>query len=261
MLFRIYGGIIIYKLHGKVALITGVSHENGIGAAICKKLASEGVDIFFTHWSASNDWVRQFEDRIREYGVRCGYLEIDLADPGAPFNVLETITAELGLPAILVNNAAHSSRDGYMNLDAKTLDDHYAVNMRATFLLSVEFARRFRQSPMPAGRIINLTSGQALGPMPGELAYAATKGAISAFTLSLSAELAPLGITVNAVNPGPTDTGWMNEEIKQAIVPKFPLARVGVPEDAARLVAFLASEEAEWITGQVLNSEGGFLRG
>jgi 3-oxoacyl-[acyl-carrier protein] reductase len=261
VLFINYGGIFIYKLNGNVALITGVSHENGIGAAICKKLASEGADIFFPHFGSNADWVKTFEDNIREYGVRCGNLEVDLADPGAPFNVLEAVTAEIGLPTILVNNAAHSTRDGYMNLDAKTLDDHYAVNMRATFLLSVEFARRFRQSPMPAGRIINLTSGQALGPMPGELAYAATKGAISAFTLSLSAELAPLGITVNAVNPGPTDTGWMNEEIKQAILLKFPLARVGVPEDAARLVAFLASEEAEWITGQVLNSEGGFLRG
>lgn len=183
-----------------------------------------------------------------------------MADPSAPFHLLDVVTAELGIPAILVNNAAHSSSDGYMDLDAKTLDDHYAVNMRATFLLSVEFARRFRQSQHAMGRIINLTSGQALGPMPGELAYAATKGAISAFTLSLSAELAPLGITVNAVNPGPTDTGWMNEEIKQAILPKFPLGRIGIPGDAARLVAFLASEEAEWITGQILNSEGGFLR-
>ncbi|MFJ5758767.1 SDR family oxidoreductase [Neobacillus sp. NPDC093182] len=251
----------MYHLNGSVALITGVSHENGIGAAICKKLASEGVDIFFTHWGANTDWVKQFANSIREYGVRCGNLVIDLAVADAPFTVLETVTSEMGMPAILVNNAAHSSRDGYMNLDVKTLDDHYAVNMRATFLLSVEFARRFRQSPMPAGRIINLTSGQALGPMPGELAYAATKGAISAFTLSLSAELAPLGITVNAVNPGPTDTGWMNEEIRQSILPKFPLGRIGMPEDAARLVGFLASEEAEWITGQIFNSEGGFLRG
>jgi 3-oxoacyl-[acyl-carrier protein] reductase len=184
-----------------------------------------------------------------------------LADPSVPFHLLDVVTAELGSPTILVNNAAHSSRDSYLNLDAKTLDDHYAVNMRTTFLLSVEFARRFRQSSIPIGRIINLTSGQALGPMPGELAYAATKGAISAFTLSLSAELAPLGITVNAVNPGPTDTGWMDEEIRQVILPKFPIGRIGLPEDAARLIAFLASEEAQWITGQILNSEGGFLRG
>lgn len=261
MLFINYGGIFIYKLNGNVALITGVSHESGIGAAICHKLASNGTDIFFSHWCSDSNWIKEFEGHIREYGVRCCSLEIDLADPGAPVNILEAVTAEMGLPAILVNNAAHSLRDGYMNLDAKTLDDHYAVNMRATFLLSVEFARRFRQSSMSAGRIINLTSGQALGPMPGELAYAATKGAISAFTLSLSAELAPLGITVNAVNPGPTDTGWMNEDIRKEILPKFPLGRIGTPEDAARLVAFLASEEAAWITGQVLNSEGGFLRG
>jgi 3-oxoacyl-[acyl-carrier protein] reductase len=258
---KLDGGIFILKLHGRVALITGVSHENGIGAAICHKLASEGADIFFTHWGATIDWVKQFEGSMEEYGVRCGSVEVDLSDSSAPFNVLKAVTAELGLPAILVNNAAHSTSDGYMNLNARTLDDHYAVNMRATILLSVEFARQFKHSRMKAGRIINLTSGQALGPMPGELAYAATKGAISAFTLSLSAELAPIGITVNAVNPGPTDTGWMNDEIRQWILPKFPLGRIGMPEDAARLVAFVASEEAAWITGQVFNSEGGFLRG
>ncbi|WHY01500.1 SDR family oxidoreductase [Neobacillus sp. DY30] len=257
----IYGGDLIYKLDCNVALVTGVSHENGIGAAICNKLAAKGADIFFSHWGSDTDWAKNFECIIREYGVKCGSLEVDLAVPSSPFKLLDVVTEELGLPTILVNNAAHSSSDGYMNLDAKTLDDHYAVNMRATFLLSVEFARRFSQSPIRGGRIINLTSGQALGPMPGELAYAATKGAISAFTLSLSAELAPLGITVNAVNPGPTDTGWMNEEIRDWILPKFPLGRIGIPEDAARLVAFLASEEAEWITGQVLNSEGGFIRG
>jgi 3-oxoacyl-[acyl-carrier protein] reductase len=256
----IMGALFIYKLTRCIALITGVSHGCGIGAAICNKLASEGVDIFFTHWGSTTDWVKKFEDNIREYGVRCGNLEVDLAEPSAPFKLLDAVTAEFGSPAILVNNAAHSLRDGFMKLDAKTLDDHYAVNMRATFLLSVEFARRFRHSQNTMGRIINLTSGQALGPMVGELAYAATKGAISAFTLSLSAELAPLGITVNAVNPGPTDTGWMNEEIKQELLPKFPLGRIGFPEDAARLIAFLASEEAQWITGQILNSEGGFIR-
>ncbi|MEH7179858.1 SDR family oxidoreductase [Neobacillus vireti] len=250
----------MYYLNGSIALITGVSHENGIGAAICNKLASVGADIFFTHWGSNTDWVKYFEDNIREYGVRCANYEVDLADPNAPFNLMDVVTSELGTPAILINNAAHSTRDGYLNLDAKTLDNHYAVNMRATFLLSAEFARRFRKSQKKNGRIINLTSGQGLGPMPGELAYAATKGAISAFTLSLSAELAPLGITVNAVNPGPTDTGWMNEEIRKELLPKFPLGRIGIPDDAARVVAFLVSEEAEWITGQILNSEGGFLR-
>lgn len=240
--------------------MTGVSHGIGIGAATCQKLASEGADIFFTHWGSDVQWKTSFEDLIRKNGVKCSSMELDLSEADAYVNLLDSVTAELGTPTILVNNAAHSTRDGYMGLDAKTLDDHYAVNMRATFLLSVEFARRFKKAKKSMGRIINLTSGQALGPMPGELAYAATKGAISAFTLSLSAELAPLGITVNAVNPGPTDTGWMTEEIEQFLLPKFPLGRIGNPEDAGRLVAFLASDEAQWITGQVINSEGGFLR-
>jgi 3-oxoacyl-[acyl-carrier protein] reductase len=253
-------GVIIKNLNGCVAVVTGVSHGKGIGAAICKKLAIEGADIFFTHLNADRDWITNFQASIEEHKVKCANVEIDLSESSTPAKLLDLVNLKLGSPTILVNNAAHSTRDGYMNLDAKILDDHYAVNMRATFLLSVEFARRIRHSQTAMGRIINLTSGQALGPMAGELAYAATKGAISAFTLSLSAELAPLGITVNAVNPGPTDTGWMNEEIKQELLPKFPFGRIGIPEDAARLVAFLASEEAQWITGQIFNSEGGFLR-
>jgi 3-oxoacyl-[acyl-carrier protein] reductase len=178
-------------------------------------------------------------------GVRCESLEIDLSNDDAPFKVLDTVTIRLGLPSILVNNAAHSTRDGYKKLNAKILDDHYSVNMRATFLLCTELARRFEKIGKHGGRIVNMTSGQD----------------ISAFTLSLSAELAPIGITVNAVNPGPTDSGWMTEELKETLLPKFLLGRIGKPEDAARLVAFLASKEAGWITGQVIHSEGGFYRG
>ena len=249
------------KLEGSIAVITGASNDQGIGAAICRKLAKEGADIFFTHWGSRDDWVVNFQDEIiQESGVRCSNLEIDLSEPKAPLEILDMVTHQLGMPTILVNNAAHSTRDGYMKLDAKTLDDHYAVNMRATFLLSVEFARRLKQQNKLMGRIISMTSGQALGPMTGELAYVATKGAISAFTLSLSAELAALGITVNAINPGPTDTGWMTDEIKNHLTSKFLLGRIGLPEDAARLVSFLASEEAQWITGQIINSEGGFFR-
>lgn len=96
--------------------------------------------------------------------------------------------------------------------------------------------------------------------MPGELAYATTKGAIDALTITLSAEVAPLGITVNAVNPGPTDTGWMTEELKEELTPMFPFGRVGMPSDVAKTIKFLVSEEADWITGQIIHSEGGFKR-
>jgi 3-oxoacyl-[acyl-carrier protein] reductase len=252
-------------LHNRIAIITGASRSKGIGAATCRALAVNGANIFFTYWSAYDKTLPWGEDEegparlqseLRELGARCENLEIDLSKIDAPKRILNEVETRLGSPSILVNNAAHSTRDGYVALDAATLDAHYAVNMRGTFLLSVEFARRFTSKS--GGRIINLTSGQSLTPMPGELAYVATKGAIEAFTVSLSAELAPRGITVNAVDPGATDTGWMTEEIKQQLLSRFPQGRFGQPEDAARLIAFLASDEAAWITGQVIHSRGGF---
>jgi 3-oxoacyl-[acyl-carrier protein] reductase len=97
--------------------------------------------------------------------------------------------------------------------------------------------------------------------MPNELAYGATKGAVEAFTRSLAAAVMARGITVNAINPGPTDSGWLTDAQRRAILPRFPTGRIGQPEDAARLVAFLASDAAAWITGQVIHSEGGFQRG
>ncbi|MGD6875105.1 SDR family oxidoreductase [Bacillus infantis] len=245
----------------KIALVTGASSEKEIGAAICRKLASQDIDIFFTHWRSGAEWIGQFRHDIADNGVRCEALKIDLSDENAAFAIYEEAAGRLGSPSILVNNAAHSVTNDYKTLDASTLDLHYAVNMRSTFLLCAEFARRFNGSHSAAGRIINMTSGQDLGPMPGELAYAATKGAISAFTRSLAQELAPLGITVNAVNPGPTDSTWMTDDIRNHLLPKFPMGRIGTPDDTARLIAFLASDEAGWITGQVIHSEGGFMRG
>lgn len=249
----------------RIAVVTGASRRVGIGAAICRALAADGVDVFFTHWGAFDallpsgvdaDGPAALQAELRALGVYCEQMEADLSDPATPARLLDSATEKLGPATILINNAAYSTNDGYEALDAATLDAHYAVNVRGSMLLSVEFARRYPGGP--GGRIINLTSGQSLRPMPNELAYAATKGAIEAFTTSLAPALAPRGITVNAVHPGPTDSGWMTNEIKRELLPRFPLGRLGQPEDAARLVAFLASAAGEWITGQVLHSEGGF---
>lgn len=253
-------------LRGRVAVVTGAGRSRGIGAAICRALAEEGADIFFTYWRAYDDdsFMPSTEDDpeallddLRGAGVRAEAMELDLSLPDSPEQLLDAVDERLGPPAILVNNAAHSTRDGYEALDAAILDAHYAVNLRATALLSVAFAHRFDGD---FGRIINLTSGQSLGPMPEEIAYAATKGAVEAFTRTLAAGVGHKGITVNAVNPGPTDTGWMTDELKKDLSTKFSAGRVGEPKDAARLVAFLAGDGAAWITGQLLHSEGGFLR-
>ncbi|UOF90039.1 SDR family oxidoreductase [Fodinisporobacter ferrooxydans] len=255
------------KLNGRIAIVTGVSRLKGIGASICTALAGEGADIFFTYWTDYDKQMPWGADRkepfrlqkeIQDLGVRCECMEIDLSNPNSPVEVLNEVEKTLGEPFILVNNACHSVNDGYKALDYISLDNHYVINVRATTLLSVEFVRRFSKGF--GGRIINVTSGQSKGAMVGEIAYATTKGAVDALTLTLSAEVAHKGITVNAVNPGPTDTGWMTDEIQQKLLPRFPMGRVGQPRDAARLIAFLASDDAEWITGQVIHSEGGFMR-
>jgi 3-oxoacyl-[acyl-carrier protein] reductase len=260
-------GAEVEGLRGKIALVTGAGRRRGIGSAICRALAYRGADVFFTYWGGydrdvsgdfDEDGPEALREELRGMGVRAEGVELDLSLPEAPEQLLDAVAGRLGPPSILVNNAAYSTRDGFERLDAETLDAHYAVNLRAAALLCVGFARRYPGGP--GGRIINLTSGQSLGPMPGELAYAATKGAIEAFTVTLAAEVGHRGITVNAVNPGPTDTGWMTEELKRELAARFPAGRVGEPEDAARLVAFLAGDEARWITGQIIHSEGGFLR-
>jgi 3-oxoacyl-[acyl-carrier protein] reductase len=250
-------------LGGRVAVVTGASRRQGIGAAICRALASHGADVFFTHWQAYDGaqgngldagGPAALELELLSLGVRACGQEFDLSRPDAYLRVLDAVNERLGPPTILVNNAAHSTNDGFEQLDAATLDAHYAVNLRTMALLSAEFARCYPGGP--GGRIINLSSGQGVGPMPTELAYAATKGAVEAFTRSLAAGVATKGITVNAIDPGATDTGWMTDEFKAAVTQQMAFGRLGQPEDAARLVVFLASDEGQWITGQVIHSRG-----
>ena len=254
------------RLRGRVALVTGASRLRGIGAAICRALATDGADIALSHWHPYDEafpWAGESDEparllaELRGMGVRAEEIACDLSDPAAPEQLLDDATQRLGPLTILVNNAAYSTQEGFETLDTVSLDAHYAVNLRAMALLSAGFARRYQGQQ---GRIINLTSGQGRGPMPGELAYAATKGAVDAFTVSLSPAVAAHGITVNAVNPGPTDTGWITPALEETLLAHMPMGRLGQPEDTARLVAFLASDDAAWITGQIIHAEGGFIR-
>jgi 3-oxoacyl-[acyl-carrier protein] reductase len=250
----------------RIAIVTGASRERGIGAAVCLALARMGVDIFFTYWQAHDHTLYGQEEHgpdalfsaLQATGVRVAHMELDLSLPEAEVQLMDEVERRLGSPAILVNNAAHDDTHvPFDQVNASILDRYYAVNMRGTMLLSIEFARRFRAST--GGRIIHLTSGQGVAPMPGEIPYIATKGAIDAFTVTLAAEVAPRGITVNAVDPGPTDTGWISDPaLKQAMLEQAPFGRLGQPEDAARLIAFLASDAGAWITGQIHHSRGGF---
>ena len=253
----------MYSLSHKVALVTGVTRRQGIGAAIALELARAGADVCTAYyrpydrempWGVEDTEPEDMLVALREIGVRAQGFEIDLGHPEGPSTLFHLARQQFGRIDILVNNAAYSTATSVAGMSATDLDRHYAVNLRAVMLLCLEFVKGFTQGG--GGRIINLTSGQGLVPMPNELAYAATKGGIDAFTLSLSAVVAPHGITVNAVDPGPTDTGWMPTGLRASLRGQAPMGRLGTPQDAARVVAFLVSEEAGWVTGQVLRSRG-----
>jgi 3-oxoacyl-[acyl-carrier protein] reductase len=251
-------------LSGRVALITGCSRKRGIGFATAKRLAEMGADLFlqaFTPYDASQPWgadpegIQAIVDELRLLGRRVEYLEADFLEPEAPMQVMRAAVQNFGHVDILVVNHAYSTNGWLEELTAEHIDKHLLINVRASLLLIKAFA--IQHDGRPGGRVTLLTSGQHLGPMPGELAYIASKGALHQLTQSLSAYLVRRGITVNTVNPGATDTGWALPELYDEVLKANPQGRWGQPEDAARLIAWLATDEARWITGQVINSTGG----
>ena len=272
------GGRDRLPLAGRTVLVTGVSRRVGIGHAIACRAADYGASIVAHHYrphDVSQPWgaddVEAVMDSIRSHLVGPAQLidvPADLAAPGEPARVVEQAAATAGHLDALVCNQAMSSPDGPLSeMTEAVLDAHWAVDARASILLAQAFAaQEVFAAPVPPGpgrrrgAIVFLTSGQGLGPLPGEIAYAAAKAAIAGVTLTISEELIDAGITVNTVNPGPVDTGYLTEEIRQATAAMFPQGRWGEPDDAARLITWLLTDEARWITGQVISSEGGFAR-
>lgn len=250
-------------LAGRVALVTGASRSIGIGAAICRRLADDGANVAFTHflsydqemYGSPEDGPEELRRELEASGVRAASIAIDLSRPGIAGGLFGQVEASLGPVDILINNAAYSTHDAWDTLTEASWDMHLGVNARATAMLTVEFARRFCKGS--GGRVVNFSSGQHLGSMPNELAYASSKGAIIALSTSIAPDLIRRGITINVINPGPTDTGWMEPDFKRRLEASVPSGRVSTPDDAARLVAWLVSEEGRWVTGQVINSEGG----
>ena len=272
------GGRDRLPLAGRTVLVTGVSRRVGIGHAIACRAADYGASIVAHHYrphDVSQPWgaddVEAVMDSIRSHLVGPAQLidvPADLAAPGEPTRVVEQAAAAAGHLDALVCNQAMSSPDGPLSeMTEAVLDAHWTVDARASILLAQAFAaQEVFAAPAPPGpgrrrgAIVFLTSGQGLGPLPGEIAYAAAKAAIAGVTLTISEELIDAGITVNTVNPGPVDTGYVTEEIRQETAAMFPQGRWGEPDDAARLITWLLTDEARWITGQVISSEGGFAR-
>jgi 3-oxoacyl-[acyl-carrier protein] reductase len=265
-----------FPLRGRVALVTGVSRRAGIGHAIARRLGALGASLFLQHyaphdrdqpWGADPGGPQAVADSVA--AARPGALpggpasvhdlELDLAAPDAPEHLVSAAADALGHVDILVCNHARSGADGPLGrLDAAMLDAHWAVNTRSVILLAQAFAAQ--HDGRPGGRIIFLTSGQDLGPMRTEVAYATSKGALASITATLADQLADQAITLNTVNPGPVDTGYASPADHELVARRFPQGHWGEPDDPARLIAWLVTDEAAWITGQIINSEGGFRR-
>jgi 3-oxoacyl-[acyl-carrier protein] reductase len=232
------------------ALVTGVSRRAGIGYAIVRRLEAAGAQVFTQGWTP--------HDAAQAWGadetLKASF-EADFADAAAPARVVAAAREALGALDVLVVNHARSGSGRLDELTGEDVDAFLHENVRASLLLVKEFATQFEGE---SGRVVLLTSGAHLGPMAGEVAYAISKGALAIATRTLAEELADRGITVNCINPGPTETGWGLAELEPK--PRMPFGRWGEPDDAARLVAWLCSEDGRWITGQVIDSEGGFRR-
>jgi 3-oxoacyl-[acyl-carrier protein] reductase len=251
-------------LKGRVALVTGVSRRKGIGFAISQRLAAMGADVFIhsfspydaeQEWGADPDGVAALVTELQTNGTRIAHGNGNFIDSAVPHQIMATAVQTFGHIDILVANHTYSTLGNLEELTAADIDTHCQINVRGTLLLTQAFANQHHKST--GGRVILLTSGQHLTPMPTELAYVASKGAVHQLTLSLSAHLIPRGITVNTVNPGATDTGWADGELYEFIRAANPQGRWGEPADAARLIGWLATDDAQWMTGQILNSNGG----
>jgi len=285
-------------LKGKTAIITGANNPYGIGAAIARLLASQGVNIFLHYYSHDVNFPISespnsqnttglyfyFEQQkknadeviksVQEFGVQVASIEGDLSKLDLVKDMFNNAEKKFGEINILVNNAADYMADTFLpeevlkdeqplwengpiksTISKKSFERHFSVNCRAVSISMAEFSKRLIVNNN-GGRIVNISADCAWG-CPGEVSYRASKYALESYSRSAAAELGKYNITVNVVSPGPIQTGYISPEGEKAIIPEIPLRRVGKPEDIANAVLFFASEQANWITGQLLFVHGG----
>jgi 3-oxoacyl-[acyl-carrier protein] reductase len=244
------------RLEGKVALITGSAR--GIGAAIAERLAADGAAVAVNYSRSANE-AESVAELIRRAGGKAVVLKADVGERSQAKALVEETVKAFRRFDILVNNAAAIGFQPVEQVDDEQLRRQLSVNVEGPIATMQAAAPFF---PKEGGRVINITSLAQLYPLPGNTVYAATKGAIDAMTRVWAVEFGPRGVTVNAVGPGLTETDAVKEnvpeEMKRALIERTPLGRIGTPSDIADVVAFLASPDARWITGQVLLASGGF---
>lgn len=264
-----------FDLNGHVALITGANH--GIGAATAKALAGCGASVVISYFRLADpeDFPKEYRTNcakdasevlsaIRELGGKAAAMETDLRDVSTIPKLFDFAETKFGPVDILVNNATgwvadtfapnrdHVTGVGSEILSADTHDQVFSVDARGSALLIAEFARRHISRGANWGRLIGLTSGGPLG-FPTEISYGAAKAALENYTMSAAFELAPFGITANIVYPPVTDTGWVNDPVREHVKNTSDLIHIAAPEEVAEVIAFLASDLARLITANIVH--------
>ncbi|WP_417217425.1 SDR family oxidoreductase [Arthrobacter sp.] len=249
-----------------LAVVTGVGRRRSIAATIARGLAEDGWDLVLNFWQPyderldlerGTDDPDSIADDCRILGAEVTLVPGDLGDPEFPEQLIATRPTGRRVDGLVLSHC-ESVDSSILTTDVTSWDRHFNVNVRASWLLIKAFAE---QLPAPAepddgatGRIVALTSDHTAGNLP----YGASKGALDRLVIAAALELADRGVRSNLINPGPIDTGWMDDELRRSLTRATPAGRLGQPRDTADLVRFLFSDAGSWINGQLLHSNGGF---